>query len=228
MLSLSKARCRVVGTLSINSRDLARQNQGLSFEHFSDVEVKEVDVKNSLNNSSHNSNGVEEALGVVSVDPVENVKSAVHAQHKQVVTSDSFSFPGLWHHEELRENSASLKVDRESPENLSHSEGVVEDKSKDNTRSKEEFYTEGIVVAVVGWFELHEYQITSADAAWDVDNLHACVVERNETEEEIKIPSAEHHSKQSLRFAWDTCAWSSFPYLEQKDDNRNQMWQVTT
>ena len=45
---------------------------------------------------------------------------------------------------------------------LSHGEGVVEDKSQDNAGSEQEFYTEGIVVAVVGWLELHEYQITGS------------------------------------------------------------------
>jgi len=180
---------------------LAREDQGLSFEHFGDVEVEKVDVENSLDDSSNNSNWVEEALCVVSVDPVEDVKSAVHAQHEQVVACDGFRFPSFRHHEQLREDRTSLKVDRVSPENLSHGEGVVEDKSQDNAGSEQEFYTEGIVVAVVGWLELHEYQITGSDTACDVNNLHAGVVQRDEAEEEIKISGTEYHGKQSLRFS---------------------------
>lgn len=138
---------------------------------------------------------------MVSEDPVEDVKTTVHTQHEQIVTGDGFSFPGLRHHEELRENRTSLKVDRESPENLSDGEGMVENKSQNNAGSEQELNTECIVVAVVGWLELHEYQIAGSDAARDVDQLHAGVVERDEAKEEIQISGAEHHSKQSLRLA---------------------------
>lgn len=138
---------------------------------------------------------------MVSVDPVEDVKSAVHAQHEEIVTCDGFRFPSFRHHEQLREDRTSLKVDRVSPENLSNGEGVVEDESQDNAGSEQEFYTEGIVVAVVGGLELHEYQIAGSDTACDVDNLHAGVVQRDKAEEEIKISGTEYHGKQSLRFS---------------------------
>lgn len=145
--------------------DLAWQDQGLSLEHFSDVEVKEVDVEDGLNDTSNNSNGVEEAFSVVAVNPVENVKSTIHTQHEEIVTGDGFSLPGLGHHEQLRENSASLEVDRESPENLSDGEGVVEDQGQDHAGSEQELHTERVVVAVVRRLELHEYQIAGPDAA---------------------------------------------------------------
>jgi len=147
------------------SLDLAWQDQGLSLEHFGDVEVKEVDVEDGLNDTSNNSNGVEEAFSVVAVNPVENVKSTIHTQHEEIVTGDGFSLPGLGHHEQLRENSASLEVDRESPENLSDGERVVEDQGQDHAGSEQELHTERVVVAVVRRLELHEYQIAGPDAA---------------------------------------------------------------
>jgi len=227
-MRFSKARYIEIGTradiLSISRRDLAGQDQGLSFQHFSigffktshyfnelaifvfphtfsNVKVEEVDVENGLNDTGHHSDGVEEALSVVSVDPVEDVETTVHAQHEQVVTGDGFSLSGLGHHKQLRKYRTSLKVDRESPENLSDGEGVVENKSQNNTRSQQELHSEGIMVTVVGRLELHEYQIACPNAERDVDNLHACVVQGDETKEEIEVASAEHYSEQCLRLS---------------------------
>ena len=53
---------------------------------FCNVQVEEVDVKNSLNAPSYHRDRVEEALSVVSVDPVNDVKCTVGAQHEEVVT----------------------------------------------------------------------------------------------------------------------------------------------
>lgn len=204
-MRFSKARYIEIGTqadiLSMSLRDLAGQDQGLSFQHFSNVKVEEVDVEYSLDNTGYHSDGVEEAFSVVSVDPVEDVETTVHTQHEQVVTGDGFSLSGLGHHEELRKDRTSLKVDRESPENLSDSKGVVENKSQNDTRSQQELHTEGIVVTVVGRLELHEYQIAGPNAERDVDNLHASVVEGDETKEEIEVASTEHTGEQCLRLS---------------------------
>lgn len=188
-------------TISPQSTDLAGQYQRLSFEHFSDIEIEEVDVENSLNDTSDHSDRIEEALGVISVDPVEDVETAIHSQHEQIVTSDCFSFSSFRHHEQLRKNCASLKVDGESPENLSDGEGMVYDQSQDKAGSQQELNTECIVVTVVRRLELHEYQIASSDTAGNVDDLHAGVVERDKAKEKVQISSTEHHSKQSLGLA---------------------------
>ena len=39
------------------------------------------------------------------------------------------------------------------------------------------------------------------NTAGDVDNLHGSVVERDEAEEEVEVPGAEHQGKHGLRFA---------------------------
>lgn len=49
----------------------------VGLNYTSDVQVEEISVENGLHDSSNNRNWVEEALSVVSVDPVENVEESV-------------------------------------------------------------------------------------------------------------------------------------------------------
>ena len=57
----------------------------------SDVEIEEIGVQDGLNDSSHNSNRVEERFGVVAEDPVQDVESTVGSESKQVMGSNGFS-----------------------------------------------------------------------------------------------------------------------------------------
>ena len=49
----------------------------LSRHHLGYIEIEEVAVEDGLDNTSDNSNDVVELFEVVSVDPVENVKSPI-------------------------------------------------------------------------------------------------------------------------------------------------------
>ncbi len=51
-------------------------------------------------------------------DPVENVKSSVRSQGKQIVTGDGLGFSSLRHHEQLGQDGHRFKIDRESPQNF--------------------------------------------------------------------------------------------------------------
>lgn len=129
------------------------------------------------------------------VDPVENVESAVRAQHEQVVAGDGLRFAGLGHHEELGKDGSCLKVDREGPQDLGEGELVVDDEREDDAGSEEELNAEGVVVAVVRGLELHEYQVAGTNTAGNVDNLHGGVIDGHEAHHEIKIPGTEYHGK---------------------------------
>jgi len=71
---------------------------------FSDIEIEEVTVENSLNTASDDCNEVKEAFHVVAVDPVEYVESTVDAKCKQVVTCNCLSLASLAYHKQLRQN----------------------------------------------------------------------------------------------------------------------------
>lgn len=49
---------------------------------FSNVQVEEVAVQDSLDNASHNGNHVKEALEVEAPDPVEEIQGSVQAQEE--------------------------------------------------------------------------------------------------------------------------------------------------
>jgi len=143
---------------------------------------------------------------VETVDPVEDVESAVRSKHEEVVAGDGLRLAGLGHHEELGKDSARLKVDREGPQDLGEGELVVDDERKDDAGSEEELNAEGVVVAVVRWLELHEDQVAGTNTAGNVDDLHGGVIDGHETHHEIKIPGTEYHGKQRLGLAGNSSA----------------------
>lgn len=70
----------------------------LAFDNFGNIEVEEVTVKNSLDGAGADCDEVVESFVVVSVHPVEQVKTSVHAQSEQIVAGDRFSFAGFTDH----------------------------------------------------------------------------------------------------------------------------------
>jgi len=89
--------------------------QLLALQHLGDVQIEEVAVQDRLNDASHNCDDIVEALEIVSVDPVENVKPSVRSQGKEIVRSDGFGLTGLLHHKQLRQNGNGLQVNGEGP-----------------------------------------------------------------------------------------------------------------
>ena len=53
---------------------------------FCDIQVKEVTIQNSLNDTGKNCDQIIEALAVVSIYPIQNVKTTISSQAKQIVT----------------------------------------------------------------------------------------------------------------------------------------------
>ena len=68
---------------------------------FSDVEIEEITVQYCLHAASNNSDKVEEAIKVVSVDPVQQVEGPVGTESEQVMAGDCLSRPSLTDHEQL-------------------------------------------------------------------------------------------------------------------------------
>ena len=63
----------------------------LALENFGNVQIEEVTVEDGLNTASNDGNDIIEAFKVVSVDPVENVKSTVRSKSKQIMAGDGLS-----------------------------------------------------------------------------------------------------------------------------------------
>lgn len=185
----------------------------------SDVKVKEVGVENSLNDSGNDSNWVEETLGVVSVNPVEDVEESVGSEGEKVVSSDGFSISGSREHEELWHNGDCFEVDRECPHNLHKHKFVVDDKSENQTWDDEELNSESVVVSVVCCLELYPHKVNGSDGSSEEENLHHCVVQRIEASEEIQVSCEEGDGEEHLGPSRDSFTTARLPYFEQKDDD---------
>lgn len=188
-------------------------------DNTSDVEVEEVGVENGLNDSGNNGDWVEEALGVVSINPVEDVEESVRSEGKEIVSGDSFSVSSSRKHEELGHDGDGFQVDRECPHNLHKHEFVVDDQSENDTWDNKEFDAEGIVVSIVGCLELHPHQVDSSDGSSEEENLHDGVVQGIEASEEIQVSCEEGYGEEDLGPSGNTFTTAGFPYLEQQDDD---------
>lgn len=65
------------------------------------IQIEEVTVEDGLNHPSDNGNHVKEAFEVEPPYPVDEVKSSVESQEKQVVCGDGLSFTSLTDHKKL-------------------------------------------------------------------------------------------------------------------------------
>lgn len=65
------------GIINFNIVFLCWQLNFLAFDNFGNIKVEEVTVKNSLNGAGTDSNKIVESFVVVSVHPVEQVKTSV-------------------------------------------------------------------------------------------------------------------------------------------------------
>ena len=82
------------------------------------VDPEEIGVKDRLNNTRNNSNGIPVSVCKVPVNPVGDVQSTIQAKSKEVVSRNRLRFAGSLEHEQLRQNCDRFKPDRESPEHL--------------------------------------------------------------------------------------------------------------
>ena len=74
-------------------------------------------------------------------------------------------------------------------------------------------------------FQIH--QIDSSRRAAYEEDLHDGVVERDKAGEEVQVPGHEPHQEQDLRFPGYSGTASCLPYLEEEEDYRQQVGQVS-
>lgn len=185
----------------------------------SDVKVEEVSVENGLDDSGDNGNWVEEALGVVSIDPVEDVEESVGSEGEEVVSSDGFSVSGTREHEELWHDGDGFEVDGESPHDLHEHELVVDDESKNHAWNDEELNSESVVVSVVGCLELHPHEVHGSNRSGEEEDLHDGVVEGIETGEKIQVSGEEGDGEEDLGPSGDSFTTARLPYFEKENDD---------
>lgn len=78
----------------------------------------------------------------------------------------------LRHHEKLRQNGDSLKIDGEGPEDFHKRKLVIEQQSQSGDRDQKKFNPEGVVIAVVSSPEFHVHEIQRSIGCAQEDNLN--------------------------------------------------------
>jgi len=194
---------------------LRRQSELLSLHHFGDVKIEKVAVKDGLDTAGEDRDQVEEPLEIVSVSPVENVQSPVSTESEEVMGSNRFSLSGLANHEQLRQDRDGFHVNREGPQDLHRVERVVDNQGNQGRRDQQEFYSECVMIAVIGGLEFDEHEINGSVGSGDKKDLHDGIVNRDEVSQQIQISRREDKRKQDLRLAGDSSARPSLPYLPQ-------------
>ena len=99
--------------------------------------------------------------------------------------------------------------------------------NQEQSWSKKELHSEGVMVAIVGGFEFEIHQIDCPGRAANEEKLHDGVVEADEVCQQVEISGDEHHQKQSLAFTRDSGTWTSFPYFEEEENNRKQVREIS-
>lgn len=144
---------------------------------------------------------VEKSLEVVSVGPVKDVQSPVGAEGKKVMRCDRFGLSGLADHEQLGQDGDRLQVDGKGPQDLHDVEGMIDDQRNEGRRNQEEFYSECVMIAVVGGLEFEQHEINGPVRGSDEEHLHNGVVDRDEVGQKVQITRRENEREQDLGLA---------------------------
>lgn len=199
----------------------------MSSQHFSNVEVEEIAVQHSLDNTSTDSNGIHMVIFIISVDPVQDVERTVCPKSKQVMAGDVFSFSGLGHHEQLWHNGNRLEIDGKSPEDLEWGELVVENECEDCRRKDGKFnHSKCVMISIVRRLKLLEYRVYSCTRRSDEQNFHCGVVNRDEGEENIQVSGNVYNGKEDLTFARNPSSRSGFPDFGEQQGNRQNVRKI--
>ena len=70
--------------------------------------------------------------------------------------------------------------------------------NQEQSWSKKELHSEGVMVAIVGGFEFEIHKINCSCSAWDEENLHAGIVDADKVCHKIKVTGNEHNQEQNL------------------------------
>lgn len=163
------------------------------------------------------------ALGVVSVDPVQQVQRTVRSEGKQIVAGDALRLARFADQEQLRQDGHRLQVDRERPQHLQRGERGMNQQRQHEARNQQELDAERVMVVVVRGLKLDVHQVQSGHRRHDKDQLHHRVVHAHERRHQVQVAGNVHDREQYLRLAGDSGARPRLPYFDQQQNYRQQM-----
>lgn len=180
--------------------------QLFALQHLGNVEVEEIAVQDRLDGSGKDRNQIVVSLGVVPVDPVEQIQGTVGTQREQVMTGNTFRFARFADEEQLRQDGHGLQVDRECPQHFQRCEAGIDQQGQHKARQQQELDAERIVIVVIGGLKFDIHQVEGGERGSDEDQLHQRVVQTDERRNQIQIAAHVNYGEQDLRFAGDSSA----------------------
>lgn len=204
---------------SLSPPTLRRKLQLFALQHLGNVEVEEIAVQDRLDGSGEDRDQIVVSLGVVPVDPVEQIQGTVRTQREQVMAGNALRLARFADEEQLGQDGHRLQVDRERPEHLQRREAGVDQQGQHEARQQQELDAERIVIVVVGRLELHVHHVDGGNRGGDEDQLHQRIVQANVRRHQIQIAAHVNDGEQDLRFAGDASARPGLPYFYQQQDN---------
>lgn len=161
----------------------------------SPVDVKEISIQNSLDDTCNDGDGVIEPrhLEEISVDPIRDVQCSVRTKCKEVMSCDCFRFASSLKHKELWQDSDWFKPDRERPEDLFPSSAlhlivvlgiaylgeaifVRKDDCQNSARSQQVLHFERVEIRVMGGFVVVKHQVDGVCGCTDENDLEDGVI----------------------------------------------------
>lgn len=123
----------------------------LALKNLGVINVKEVAVENSLNDSGNNGDPIKFIRGLheVSIDPVRNIQSSVASKSEEVVCGNGFGLASPLKHKKLWQNGYRFKPDGKGPEDLGESVLVRDENAENSGAGQEILHAKGVDVGIV-------------------------------------------------------------------------------
>lgn len=151
----------------------------LALENLGVVDVEEVAVEDGLDQAGNDGDpvGLVVGLGKVAVNPVGNVKSAIAAEGKEVVSGDGLGLAGALQHEELGQDGDGFEPDGKGPEYLQQGVADREDDGHDGGTTEEVLDAKCVDVGVVGGLVRVGHEVDDVALGADEEDLEDKVVQ---------------------------------------------------
>ena len=183
-----------------------------------DVVVKEISVEQSLDHPADINYPVVPVIlfCIGTVDPVEDVQSAVGTHEKDVISSQVFDLSVALENNQLRQNRNGFQVNRESPEQFHDTEladarsNQVGKERQDKTRCCSKLpVQEGILTFIISTLNgfLVFYGVNDRSCGADINDFHDRIVKRVIRCEKVQISGHKHNKEKLMRADRDSCPY---------------------
>lgn len=194
------------------------------------VLVQEIAIQQCLNDTRNKRNPNQIAINNVSVNPRKDVEESVRTEGEEVVRCQRVVAVCVFQEEDLGQDGDGLEVLAKCPQDRAHlvERLAVEQQRKDRAGNDEVAEAEGVVVLVVGCLPRVDvvHEVADVDGRGDEEELHECVVERDEVVEKVDVAGEEDDGVEELGAEGDAGGGFLAEHFGEKDDDRGKVQHI--